>query len=210
MKPTIGIYLAGSIKKGHENPKESFWTAEDMALLQKGLSSHEVFFLNPAFRKDNLSDSRSVFGRDMSQVFCSNVVFVDARDRRGLGVGAEMMWAKINQIPVVAWAPKNSHYRKDRTTLLGVPVENFIHPFVESLSDKIVDNLSEGIEWILKTMSDPKFRAKGIEAINSSMRYYQEEQLPQDLPMKELLSCKALQHRMERTPPQLAANTTVK
>lgn len=66
----------------------------------------------------------------MLQVFSSNIVFVDARDRRGLGVGAEMMWAKVNKIPVVTWAPRNSHYHKDQTTILGVTVANFIHPLI--------------------------------------------------------------------------------
>src|SRR5690348_7658831 len=100
MKSKIAIYLAGSIKKGHEKSDESFWTEEDMDFLKKQIAPHEISFLNPAFRTDNLSDQRSVFGRDMVQVFSSNIVFVDARARRGLGVGAEMMWAKVNKIPV--------------------------------------------------------------------------------------------------------------
>lgn len=106
MKSKIAIYLAGSIKKGHEKSDESYWTEEDKIFLKKHLNHYEVSFLNPAFRTDDLSHQRSVFGRDMLQVFSSNIVFVDARDRRGLGVGAEMMWAKVNAIPVVTWAPK--------------------------------------------------------------------------------------------------------
>lgn len=74
MKSKIAIYLAGSIKKGHENPNESFWTDEDINLLKKRLSLYEVTFLNPALRSDDLSDQRSVFGRDMLQVFCSDKI----------------------------------------------------------------------------------------------------------------------------------------
>ena len=116
----ISIYLAGSIKKEHEKADESFWTDHDMAFLKKELPEFQLSFLNPAFRADDLSDQRSVFGRDMTQVFCSDVVFVDARDRRGLGVGAEMIWAKFHKIPVVTLAPKNSHYNKSKTILLDV------------------------------------------------------------------------------------------
>src|ERR1700722_11207066 len=154
MDAKISIYLAGSIKKDHERADETFWTDEDMLFLKKNLPEYEVSFLNPAFRSDNLSDQRSVFGRDMTQVFCSDVVFVDARDRRGLGVGAEMMWAKFHKIPVVTLAPKNSHYNKSKTTLLDVPVENWIHPFVESLSDAIVENLSDGALCIKRFVTD--------------------------------------------------------
>src|SRR4029078_1586853 len=121
------------IQKGHEKADDTFWSEQNMQFLRNHLSEFEVLFLNPAFRTDDLSDNLSTFGRDMLQVFSSDFVFVDARDRRGLGVGAEMMWAKLNRIPVVTWSPRNSHYNKDHTTLLDVPVTNFIHPFVENL-----------------------------------------------------------------------------
>lgn len=205
MKSRIAIYLAGSIKKGHESPNESFWTEEDIDLLRKTLSCYEVAFLNPAFRTDDLSDQRSVFGRDMLQVFSSHVVFVDARDRRGLGVGAEMMWAKLNKVPVVTWAPKNSHYHKSQTSILGVTVNDFIHPFVEGLSDHIVENLVEGAQWIEKAISNPaSVKIKSIEDIGAAIQYYKTNQLDRDVPMKQLLDKQdGLTKRMHRPHPQL-------
>jgi hypothetical protein len=203
MKKKIGIYLAGSIKKEHEKVDESYWTESDIALLKKSLAQYEVSFLNPALRTDDLSDSFSVFGRDMLQVFSSNVVFVDARDRRGLGVGAEMMWAKVNQIPIVTWAPKNSHYHKERTTLLDIPVEEFIHPFVFALSDRIVENLEEGAHWIDEFISNPEIEIKTLSYIGEAMHYYKENQLQRDEPMQKLLTAsEALKTRMHRSHPQ--------
>ncbi len=81
MKPKIAIYLAGTIKKEHET-NDTHWGTEELATLEKALNDYEITFLNPAFRKDNLSDQKSVFGRDMLQVYSSDVVFVDARDER--------------------------------------------------------------------------------------------------------------------------------
>jgi hypothetical protein len=142
----------------------------------------------------------------MLQVFSSDIVFVDARDRRGLGVGAEMMWAKVNKIPVVTWAPKNSHYNKEQATILDVPVANFIHPFVESLSDKIVENLIEGVSWIDFIISNPGVEIKGVQFVGSAMQHYKENQLHRDLPMKELLtSSEELKRRMHRSHPQVVA-----
>lgn len=186
MKKTIAIYLAGSIKKEHET-NDSYWTDEDMSFLQTHLRPYEVSFLNPAFRSDDLSDQQSVFGRDMLQVFCSDVVFVDARERRGLGVGAEMMWAKLHKLPIVTLAPKNSHYHKNSTSLLGVTVHQWIHPFVESLSDKIVENLQEGALWINQVMKDPSIKIKDLKDIEAAMLHYRTTQLPTDAPMQELL-----------------------
>lgn len=202
MKKKIAIYLAGSIKKGHEKIDASFWTDQDMNQLKQCLPQFEVSFLNPAFRLDDLSDQFSVFGRDMLQVFCSDVVFVDARDRRGLGVGAEMMWAKFHKIPLIIWAPKNSHYHKSHTTILGMPVANFVHPFVESLSDKIIETLEEGAAWInvLKTTGS-QISIKGIEHIEHAMEHYKTKQLKNDQPMQELLhACEELQQRVKLRP----------
>lgn len=187
MKKSISIYLAGSIKKGHESPNESFWTEDDILCLKNQLHTYNVAFLNPAFRSDDLSDQFSVFGRDMTQVFSSTVVLADVRDRRGLGVGAEMMWAKMNSIPVISWAPRNSHYNKDLTTILGVPVENFVHPFVENLSDKIVANLEEAAHYINILSTNAQVPIKGPEHIHQAMKYYQSTQLSHDKPMQELL-----------------------
>lgn len=198
MKTKIAIYLAGSIKKGHEKNGETYWTDEDMDFLRKSLSSYELLFLNPAFRTDDLSDEHSIFGRDMLQVFSSDIVFADVRDRRGLGVGAEMMWAKVHKIPVITWAPKESHYRKSATSILGVPVNNFVHPFVAGLSDKIADNLTEAAAWIHTIISDPSLPIKGLDNIKSAIQYYKEQQLSQDEPMCKLMeACSRLQQRIK-------------
>lgn len=195
MDAKVSIYLSGSIKKGHKKANESFWTDEDMLFLKQNLPEYEVSFLNPAFRSDNLSDQRSVFGRDMIQVFCSDVVFVDARDRRGLGVGAEMMWAKFHKIPIVTLAPKDSHYNKSKTTLLGVAVEDWVHPFVEALSDAIVADLTEGAMWIRKFASACAPQVKDVESIQSAMQYYRDSNLLYDEPMKALVTTNQKLHK---------------
>ena len=187
MNNHLAMYLAGTIKKGHEKQDETFWTEDNIKTLREGLKPYQVTFLNPAFRKDDLSDNTSVFGRDMLQVFSADVVFVDARDRRGLGVGAEMMWAKLNNIPLVIWAPEESHYNKSHTTILGIHVDKFVHPFVECLSDKIVNDLEEGISWIKQIKADPSAPIKGIEFIELAMSHYKNKQLPNDEPMLNLI-----------------------
>lgn len=181
----IALYLAGNIQKNHENESRVFWTNEDRKMIEQGLNPCSVSFLNPALRTDDLSDQKSVFGRDMTQVFCADVIFVDARERRGLGVGAEMMWAKMNRIPVLTLAPKNSHYHKEEVTLLGVTVQNWMHPFVESLSDEVVEDVEEGVEW-LKAFLEEKCTIKGPDSIRAAMDHYQNTQLSNDLPMREI------------------------
>jgi hypothetical protein len=182
----IAIYLAGNIQKGHEKESGIFWTKKDQDIISAAMAPQEVAFLNPAIRTDDLRDQKSVFGRDMTQVYMSHAVFVDARERRGLGVGAEMMWAKMNRIPLIILAPRNSHYRKEECNLLGVEVKNWVHPFVESLSDAIVDTVEEGAKW-LRSFCLEKGEVKGPESIQEAMLHYQENQLGSDEPMRELI-----------------------
>ena len=191
----LSIYFAGAIQKEHEK-NDSYWSDEDFKQLRTFLNPHELQVLNPAVRTDDLSDELSVFGRDMTQIYLSDLVFVDARHRRGLGVGAEMMWAKVLGKPVVILAPKESHYRKANAMLLGQPVGDYIHPFVESLSDCIAGSLQEGAEWILKLVEGDVELVKDLSAIEHAMEHYQETQFPNDQPMRELVeSCAILQDR---------------
>lgn len=189
MKSEILIYLAGTIKKGPEDMHESVWTDEDINFIKTKLHLYKVIILNPAFRSDDLSDYESTFGRDMLQVSSSDIVFVDARNRRGIGVGAEMMWAKINRIPIITWAPLNTHYNKINAKILDVDVDHFIHPFIGSLSDKIVDNLKEGAEWIENFIKHPSsISIKGFEHIHAFIQHYKKNQFHNDIPMRDLVN----------------------
>jgi hypothetical protein len=195
----LAVYLAGSIQKGHEPSNELFWAEADMQLLTEALGQNQIAFLNPALRMDDISSQKSVFGRDMLMVFCSDFVLVDARQRRGLGVGAEMMWAKMNKTPLIVYAPQDTHYRLSKASLLGATVENWVHPFVESLSDCIAGTLSEAAAWMQKHLRGETPPAKGAESIQEAMAYYHTTQYANDLPMQELVNTSEnLRQRMLR------------
>lgn len=187
MKPCIAIYLAGTIKKGHESSDKLYWSEVEISLLKECLKDYSVSFLNPAFRSDDLSDSLSVFGRDMLQVAVADIVLVDARGRCGLGVGAEMMWAKSHNLPVLTWSPKDTHYHKTTTTLLNTPVSDWIHPFVFSLSDAVLETLQDGAQWIINHIEGKTREVKDFNEIYNAIEHYMDTQLEADKPMLQLL-----------------------
>ena len=125
-------YLSGSIKKQHNSHKgSSFWTDADMQQMQRLFAAENIniIFLNPASRSDDLSDPKSIFGRDLLQVCASNCVFVDDRERRGVGVGYEMAVANSKGIPVFSWVPHASCYFPKETKLVGQKLYDWKHPF---------------------------------------------------------------------------------
>ncbi|HVE45944.1 MAG TPA: hypothetical protein VNA57_04250 [Acidimicrobiales bacterium] len=102
----------------------------------------------------------------------SDVVIADARTEKGIGVGAEMMFARMRAIPVVTVCPRNSNYRRDLVPdVFGEDLENWIHPFVFGLSDAIVDDVPSAVELINKLGRDG-LSALGTPPVDDSIEYY--------------------------------------
>jgi len=196
---TIAIYLAGSITKGHEQMGKDTWLDEHREVIRERLSDFNVILLDPAIRGDDLNDARSTFGRDLFMVSTADIVLVDVRGKRGIGVGAEMMWAKCKKVPLIAWAPDGTHYNCKDTSILGVRVESYVHPFVEALPDARVQSLEEACTLIRDYMTG-KREVKGEQSVFDAIEYYLETQLENDTVMQEHLSAyPELKERIEKS-----------
>src|ERR1700686_532988 len=132
------IYLSGSVRKGADDdrPSEHYWSDADEELIHQALHPIEVVLLNPQKSGVDRSDARANFGWDLYLVGTSDVVMVDARTRKGIGIGAEMMFATFKRIPTITVAPRNSHYRQALfPDLFGEDVKEWTLPFILGLSD---------------------------------------------------------------------------
>jgi len=153
MSDTLRIYLSGSIRKGSADPRsdEHFWSEGDEATIRQGLLGQTVELLNPAKTHLHRNDFALNFGRDLYLVSISDVLLVDARTEKGIGVGAEMMFAVQRGLPVITWSPLQSHYRrKFLSDVYGEDLHNWTHPFIFGLSDYVVDTLDAAVDLIRK------------------------------------------------------------
>lgn len=167
----VKIYLCGSIKKGNEDSLErKYWGPEEEEEIIKAFNSGwEIKLLNPATANIKRGDSLGNFGGDMFLVKNSNFIFVDARDRRGIGIGGEMFAAKHFSIPVVSLCPVGSHYRKECVeNLCGENVTNWVHPFITGLSDYIADSIPDAVKWMIDFTNKPR-KVKGLEIVDEAM-----------------------------------------
>lgn len=139
----VFIFLSGSVKKGEgdKRPDEFFWSDEE-ALLLKNSVGGDVEILNPNTIKIPKYLSRERFVADMEMLLQSDVVVVDARTKKGLGIGAEMALAKQHEIPVFVLCPFGSEYRGWTDTPDGTKQE-WVHPFVLGLSDKLFETIED-------------------------------------------------------------------
>ena len=136
------IYLAGSVPKGAEEEKEFVnWRLQYKAILDQFLDAE---FIIPDTGQVDENDCLLVVGKDSKSIKNCNLVIVNAEGRLGTGTSMEMVIAKHFKKPVVAVMPKNSHHRCPNVTFQGkFFVEDWIHPFVYTFSDYIVEKVSD-------------------------------------------------------------------
>ncbi|WP_149264310.1 hypothetical protein [Actinomadura sp. K4S16] len=185
----IAVYPSGSIKKGVADEKKACWSDTERAQVAEGAAPSEVvFFENDGPLPAGIS-TRAQFGRDVYQVAASDVVVVDARERRGLGVGVEMAAAAAFRVPILVVAPRNTKYRADRLAYRGTVVEDYVHPHIAALATLIVDDFREAGRRLLRTArSKPLNPVMGMPSwLEGAYGEYRDRVLPGDPPMLALL-----------------------
>lgn len=198
MAKIVFTYLSGSIRKGDGDHRESFWGEDSIVALRNRLLPLECVILNPSIRGDDLSDFMGAFGHDLFQVLSSDVVLVDARERRGLGVGAEMYFAKTRRIPVISIVPPNSHYHRKDFNLLGQDLTEWVHPFIWGLSDALVTDIADAADAITRITTESDVEIKSAEYCDAAIRHYLETQLHRDVEMRRWIeSHEQLQRQTE-------------
>lgn len=185
-KDKVLIYCSGSIQRGKEDTEKLLWTDKERKEVSSALNPIKVVFLNPDERTDDLNNHLTVFGRDHFQVSLADFIVVEARERRGVGVGIEMFAAKFFNKPVISVVPKNSHYRREKLEYLGSVSKNYIHAHIFGISDAIVDDFKQAGEWIKEFSENPK-PVKDITILEKSIKEYKRTQLDRDKPMKEII-----------------------
>lgn len=138
------IFLSGSVQKQFKelNMGKTYWKTEDEEYLRNNLN-FPVKLLNPNTITIDKSDTEGRFKEDLTMVLESDLIFVDAKDKKGIGIGSEMILAKMYKIPIYTICPLNSHYRKKIST-----EQEWIHPFLYELSDKIFESKEEMVLYL--------------------------------------------------------------
>lgn len=180
----ISIYIAGSVRKDANDENSVFASDDIKEELICSLSDLKVIIFDPNESKIFGGDSRGRFGKDCLQVISSNFLVVDLREKRGLGVGAEMMLAKEKGIPVISVCPPESHYKRNMVFHNGAKSPGWIHPFVGALSDLIVGSFSEAGEFIKNFIEKPLAVRSG-KIVDEAIKEYRDIFLDEDPEFKE-------------------------
>jgi hypothetical protein len=182
----VTVYCSGSIQKGTADNQKACWTDAERVAMTRAADPVNIRFLNPDDPLEELKDNLAAFGRDVYQVQLADFVVVDARERRGIGIGIEMFASRLFGTTLIVVAPPNTHYRKDTLTYRGTTVDNYIHFHLHSLADVIVDDFDLAGAWI-RDHIDTRPKPKDFTILISAIERYKSELLPRDGPMLEVL-----------------------
>jgi hypothetical protein len=173
----VRIYLSGSIKKGDgdSRPDDYFWTSQNEQELTSRIN-HEVELLNPAKTPISRNGFYINYGCDLYLVSISSVVVADLRRSKGIGVGAELMYANLHGIPVIGWLPPDSEYKRDLVkNINGEDLIDWVHPFAFGLCDMRFETLAEigfELEMMIKTHNFKKSYRSPQHSIDKFLERY--------------------------------------
>jgi hypothetical protein len=185
---TRSVYCSGSIKKGSADAEKLCWTDVERKAVEHGARPSRVLFLNPDDPLVDPSNKLAQFGRDMYHVMIATAVVVDARQRRGIGVGVEMAVAASLGTPLIIVAPPNTDYRREKLEYRGAVVPNYVHPHVAALATSIVDDFASAGE-ALRELDGYVDRRRFVPAwLEPAIAEYERSWLKLDGPTREVLT----------------------
>jgi len=183
----ITIYCSGGVRKSTDAHTKLCWGDVERAAVADALSPTRVRFVDPEAPVADLTDDAALFGRDLYGVQIADAVVVDARQRRGLGIGIEMAAAKLYARPLVAVVPRDSHYHRNELAFRGGVVSEYIHPHLQGLCDMIVPDFAAAGVWLARHRARPS-GVKGTDALDAAVRAYKQRLLASDVGMPQTLS----------------------
>ena len=160
------IYLAGTVPKG-DKEAETFdnWRQLFKAELSKYFVDAE-FFDHSKIKADE-SDYKGIVGLDCSLIKKSDLVVVNAALHLGVGTSQEMVIAKYFRKPVITVLPKNTPHRRNNLVFHGKLIEDWIHPFIHTFSDVIIETIAE-----IKKYRKLDFPIKDMSIIDRCIEHY--------------------------------------
>lgn len=181
----IVVYLCGSVQKSDKETNKIYWSENDILELKNHLKGNNLIVLNP---NDQFitNDRKAKFGRDLFHVVSSHAIIVDGREKRGLGVGAEIVEAKHRNIPVIGYLPPNSYYRRLNVEVRGMHFNEWVHPFIQVLCDKICSSIEEVADTLCDYYTE-KTQPLGCQIIDDAIEYYKNNFMDEDPSTKNAL-----------------------
>jgi hypothetical protein len=174
-KMTLKICLLGSIPKGDDVRKN--WKDWKLEYKEKLSQIKDIKFIDGDAWRDETKPLELV-GHDSYMIKNADIIIVNSEKKLGAGTAQEMLIAKYFSKPVISIVPKDTHHRKSNIVFDGTKIQDWIHPFILTFSDLIVENIQESVEWIKEFNRNPESKEiNDIKIIDKAINSYLNEKI---------------------------------
>lgn len=148
------VYFAHSFEHMGQGARLSTSDNPKLLAFLSVLNTSQIAVIDPAENNIPATDPEARFKFCLREIEGSDVLVVDASNRLGIGVGAEMMFAKIRKMQIFVICPDQSYYRKH----ISMIEDSWIHPFIHGLSSKVFLSFDEcARELVLLSNRNPVY-----------------------------------------------------
>jgi len=137
------IYLAGKVPKQDDEKFEDWRALYKECIVNSNFSKEKIEFTDPMDKDLDESNFEMVYGHDCSLIRNCDLVIVNAKEKTGIGTSQEILIAKYYKKYVVTVVPENTIYNRRNITLMGRNIKKWIHPFVYTSSDLIIEDIKK-------------------------------------------------------------------
>jgi len=167
------ICLIGSIPKGDNIRKD--WKDWKVEYKEKLSQISDVEFTDGDVWRDETKPFQLV-GHDAYVIKTSDFIIVNAEKKLGAGTAQEIVIAKYFSKPVISILPKDTHHRRSNIVFDGTKIDDWVHPFVVTFSDLVIEKIDDCIQWIENFNKNSKSKdIKSITIIDQAIDSYLEE-----------------------------------
>lgn len=116
---------------------------DELTAFLESLGRLGIQVLDPGLTEIPASSYRERYRYCLESIILSDAVFVDARDKLSLGVGAEMMFAWTRGVPIYVVCPEGTYYRKGSIAQEGSRAIEWIHPFIAGMATTVFSSFRD-------------------------------------------------------------------
>lgn len=167
---TLKICLLGSLPKGDDVRKN--WKDWKIKYKEKLSQIPNIEFTDGDAWRDETKPLQLV-GHDTHLIKTADIIIVNSEKKLGAGTAQEMVIAKYFSRPVISVLPKDTHHRRSNIVFDNTKINDWLHPFIATFSDLVVERIDDCIEWIKEFKKNPKSKKiKDITIIDEAINSY--------------------------------------
>jgi nucleoside 2-deoxyribosyltransferase len=173
----LKVYVAGKVSPSSSLGTSCWRDGFCRELSEK--SGIEIINLDPTKGDIDQNDAELVVGRCCRMIREADIVIANLTDDISVGGSQEMLIAKRFEKPLIGIAPRGGKFNKESKEMFGRVYADYLDPFVKVACDAVAEDI-DGCARLVKEIAHGQRKAKGLDALDRALEYYERRHLPSE------------------------------